>query len=193
MLEWIRCNMDWVFSGIGITLLGIPIALFSIVIKFRNLICKFIRRKIFKYYRWEANPPIKNANEDIISVKQHPKDMRLSNDRISGYVEGENAFRQALYHFIRTEKGKYPIYLKDYGIEQSETIYTVTSQDEYVVQEGGESLSTIVYKIGKEGSTWRELYDIEENKAIIGGDITIHRGHLPAGTRLIIPSSWLND
>ena len=62
----------------------------------------------------------------------------------------------------------------------------------YVVPEGGESLTSIVYREGKEGSNWRELYEIEENKAVIGGEIASHMLHLPAGTKLTLPKYWLD-
>jgi len=62
----------------------------------------------------------------------------------------------------------------------------------YVVPDGGEGLTSIVHRLGKKGSNWKEIYEIEENKAIIGGEITSHMLHLPAGTKLTIPKSWLD-
>ena len=258
--EW----MEWVFSGIGVSVIFSIFGLIGIIIKYRKPIIKFLQQKLFGKYRWDANPPLKNTKDLITSIHEHPSDFRMSNDRLQGYVQGEDAFRQSLYHFIRTEKGKYPWLPKDCGIEQAETIYKVTNSKEfarqaesvafaimqsdnadyieviysisrnkkmlcvelklkglpntticeapydskdffvqgvpepppksniYVVPESGESLTSIVLRVGKEGSNWRELYEIEENKAIIGGEITSHMLHLPAGTKLTLPKHWLD-
>ena len=41
----------------------------------------------------------------------------LSNNRVSGYVEGIEAVKQAIYLILHTERYKFPIYSWDYGVE----------------------------------------------------------------------------
>jgi len=63
----------------------------------------------------------------------------------------------------------------------------------YIVPKGGEGLSSIVQRIGPSGSSWKDIYEIEENKKYICNNITSHLLHLPEGTKLTIPKRWLDE
>jgi len=98
MQEWLYNNewIKWVFSGIGLAIFGLIV---SLIAKFRIPLFEFIREKILKHYRWEANPPLQNRNKTIY-IKDHPISWGMSNSELKDYVEGKNAFIQSLYFFI---------------------------------------------------------------------------------------------
>lgn len=58
------------------------------------------------------------------------KTYKMSDTTIQGYVEGEEALRQAIFLMLNTEKYEYPIYSFTYGIELENLI----GQDKLYVQ-----------------------------------------------------------
>lgn len=46
----------------------------------------------------------------------------INEDRISGYIDGKEAIKQAIYLIINTERFEYIIYSWDYGIELQDLI-----------------------------------------------------------------------
>jgi len=58
----------------------------------------------------------------------------------------------------------------------------------YTIVEG-DTLSKITHRHGKESSNWRDLYDVPENRPVIGNK----PGYLEPGAKLIIPDNWLKD
>lgn len=83
---------------------------------------------------WKPDLPLTNTNAKSF-IKDYPKDRKIeykkNEERINGWVEGENAFIQRLSRFISTPNDKYEIYPRHYGNEQAETIFTEKNITEF--------------------------------------------------------------
>jgi hypothetical protein len=65
-------------------------------------------------------PTLNLLEEDITEIVYQGKTYRIvfgDEDRISGYAEGLESVKQAIYLILNTERYQYPIYSWDYGIE----------------------------------------------------------------------------
>lgn len=65
-------------------------------------------------------PTLNLLEEDITEVVYQGKTYRIvfgDEDRISGYADGLESVKQAIYLILNTERYQYPIYSWDYGIE----------------------------------------------------------------------------
>lgn len=63
--------------------------------------------------------------EDAFQYEKQPgltHKLHIDNERISGYVDGLEAYKQAVYMILNTERYEYIIYSWDYGVELKELI-----------------------------------------------------------------------
>ena len=63
-------------------------------------------------------PQIDNSiNPDVQTIILPSKTYKIDNDRISGYIDGIDAIKQAVYHILQVERYSSPIYDDNYGVE----------------------------------------------------------------------------
>ena len=63
-------------------------------------------------------PQIDNSiNPDVQTIILPSKTYKIDNDRISGYIDGIDAIKQAVYHILQVERYSCPIYDDNYGVE----------------------------------------------------------------------------
>lgn len=56
-------------------------------------------------------------NLQVVSIPTNTHKIIIDKDRVSGYTDGLDAMRQAVYLILSTERYSYPIYSWNYGIE----------------------------------------------------------------------------
>ncbi|MCL1988859.1 MAG: LysM peptidoglycan-binding domain-containing protein [Firmicutes bacterium] len=116
--------------------------------------------------------------------------------------EGRAGAENEIYYTLdlieyREDESEEEIYLEENGFYESEPkriderpkpppVYEVQSVHELHEVVRGESLWAITKKHGQPGTSWRELFAIPENRAIIGEN----PNDIRPGQQLIIPDSW---
>ena len=56
-------------------------------------------------------------NLQVVSIPTNTHKIIIDKDRVSGYTDGLDAMRQAVYLILSTERYSYPIYSWNFGIE----------------------------------------------------------------------------
>jgi hypothetical protein len=61
--------------------------------------------------------PIVNEDNTVDLYTQPSRTYRIIDDRISGFIDGQEAILQSVYKILTTERYQYIIYNWDYGVE----------------------------------------------------------------------------
>lgn len=153
LLAWLQDNVEWLFSGIGLTICGL---LFGTI---RWLVV----RKQNNQFSWEPVAPMKNPNS-VKNISLYPKDYAFDVNKgdfsHNGYSSGSEALAQHIQRFILTKRGAYMIYGDQYGIYEIDTIFKERNPVEFKRQ-----CESIAVHLLDYFSEWiEEVYSIQRKK-----------------------------
>lgn len=153
LLIWFQDNIEWLFSGIGLTICGLLLAAIRWLISHNQN----------NRFSWEPAVPMKNPNS-VKNISLHPKDyafdVNAGDFSVKRYVSGSEALVQHIQRFILTKRGAYMIYGDKYGVYEADTIFEERNSVEFKRQ--CESIATHLLDYFSE---WiEEIYSIQRKK-----------------------------
>ena len=154
LLTWFQNNIEWLFSGIGLTICGLLLAAIRWLISYNQN----------NRFSWEPAVPMKNPNS-VKNISLHPKDyafdVNAGDFSVKRYVSGSEALVQHIQRFILTKRGAYMIYGDKYGVYEADTIFEERNSVEFKRQ--CESIATHLLDYFSE---WiEEIYSIQRKKS----------------------------
>ena len=131
--------------------------IFEVILVLLSIILPMIFAALYKWHKskfiWTPSNPLTNENTKCIS--EYPKDYRIRNDKLTGnalkpktMAQGTEALCQRLTKYVLTNRGKYPIYSSNYGVEEYESIFCIKSKEEFKRQ--AENLAASVMEFEKD-------------------------------------------
>lgn len=153
LLAWFQDNVEWLFSGIGLTVCGLLFA----------AIRWLISRKQNNRFAWKPTVPMKNPNS-VKNISLYPKDyafdVSAGDFSCKGYASGSEALAQHIQRFILTKRGAYMVYGDKYGIYEADTIFKEHNPVEFKRQ-----CESIAAHLLDYFSEWiEEVYSIQRKK-----------------------------